>query len=72
MLETITTAVAAPSLENRTAAQMAGGKMRNVSGKWLLKARPTNRAVAFFVYLAGSAEVTPDLHHTNGYHWPLD
>ena len=24
--------------------------------------------MAFFVYLAGSAEVTPDLHHTTGHH----
>ena len=27
-----------------------------------------NSAVAFFVYLVGSAEVTPDLHHTTGHH----
>jgi hypothetical protein len=27
-----------------------------------------NSAVAFFVYLVGSAGVTPDLHHTTGHH----
>jgi len=27
-----------------------------------------NSAVAFFVYLVGSPEVTPDLHHTTGHH----
>jgi hypothetical protein len=27
-----------------------------------------NSAVAFFVYLVGSAKVTPDLHHTTGHH----
>ena len=28
-----------------------------------------NSAVAFFVYLVGSAEVTPDLHHITGHHF---
>jgi hypothetical protein len=28
-----------------------------------------NSAVAFFVYLVGSTEVTPDLHHDKGHHW---